>query len=166
MGELVMAIMKLYLHENGRVTRYCEAWVHGSKVVRHWGQLGERGESLVLPRRPEFSEEEDIARVLQPWRKRGYTAIDQADLSLVDVVYRIVGFGTPQDLEKRHALQDRLSELLGWTGLGDVDGGGTGSGLMEATCVVVDIDVAKQVIEANLRGTEFGDYSEIRTAGV
>lgn len=31
----------------------------------------------------------------------------------------IVGFGTRDDLESRHALKDLLNETLGWTGLGD-----------------------------------------------
>ena len=32
---------------------------------------------------------------------------------------------------------------------------------MEAGCIVVDFDIAKKVIEDNLKNTEFGDYSRI-----
>ena len=39
-------MVKLYLRENGRITRYREAWIHGSKVMQHWGPLGQRGAEL------------------------------------------------------------------------------------------------------------------------
>jgi len=32
---------------------------------------------------------------------------------------------------------------------------------MEVCCYVVDFDIAKSVIEADLRDTEFGDYTRI-----
>jgi hypothetical protein len=42
-------------------------------------------------------------------------------------LYRhIDGFGSDRDIDKRHRLEERLNELLGWTGLGHVDGGSIG----------------------------------------
>ena len=79
----------------------------------------------------------------------------------LDVEYIIDGFGSDQDLDKRHRLEGRFNELLGWTGLGHVDGGSIGSGTMEVCCVVVDFEIAKNVIEKDLKETEFGDYSRI-----
>lgn len=155
-------MVKLYLRENGRITRYREAWIHGSKVVQHWGPLGQRGASLDKPRDRFLSDEQNIAKYVDPWRAEGYAEVDRADEWILEVVYRVDGFGTKADLEKRHALQDRLDETLGWTGLGHVDGGSTGSGTMEVACFFVEPDVAKKVIEEDLRGTEFGDFSEIR----
>jgi len=69
--------------------------------------------------------------------------------------------GTKEDVAKRHALEDRLNEALGWTGLGECDGGSIGSGTMEACCFVVDSEIAKRVIENDLAGTEFSDYLRI-----
>ena len=155
-------MVKLYLRENGRITRYREAWIHGSKVMQHWGPLGQRGTSLDKPRDRSLSDEQNIAKFLDPWRTEGYTELGPTDEWILEVAYRIDGFGTTKELDKRHALQDRLNELLGWTGLGHVDGGSTGSGTMEAACFVVDPELAKKVIEEDLRGTEFGDFSEIR----
>jgi hypothetical protein len=71
------------------------------------------------------------------------------------------GFGTEQDLDKRHRLEGKLDRILGWTGLGHTDGGSIGSGTMEAGCVVVDFEIAKKVIEENLKDTEFGNYTRI-----
>ena len=68
---------------------------------------------------------------------------------------------SPADLDKRHHFQDRMAETLGWTGLGHRDGGSIGSGTMEVCCFVVDFDIAKEVIQKDLEGTPFGDYSRI-----
>jgi hypothetical protein len=68
---------------------------------------------------------------------------------------------TTAQLDKRHRLEDRLDDTLGWTGLGAVDGGSIGSGTMEVCAFVVDFDLAKKVIEADLAGTEFADYTRI-----
>jgi hypothetical protein len=93
--------------------------------------------------------------------KEGYAEFDEDKMAFLEVEYKIDGFGTDQNLDKRHRLEDHLNELLGWTGLGHVEGGSIGSETMEAGCVVVDFDVAKKVIESDLKNTEFGDYSRI-----
>lgn len=54
-----------------------------------------------------------------------------------------------------------MNETLGWTGLGNCDGGSIGSGAMEVCCFVVDFDTAKSVIESDLEGTEFAGFSRI-----
>jgi len=54
-----------------------------------------------------------------------------------------------------------MDEVLGWTGLGHTDGGSIGSGTMEVGCIVVDFDIAKKVVEENLKGSEFANYSRI-----
>ena len=69
--------------------------------------------------------------------------------------------GCGEDVEKRYLLQDRMNETLGWTGLGHCDGGSIGSGTMEVCCYVVDFEIAKNVIENDLKGTEFEDYMRI-----
>lgn len=69
--------------------------------------------------------------------------------------------GDVEDLDKRHRLEDKMNETLGWTGLGMCDGGSIGSGTMEVCCYVVDFDIAKRVIEEDLKGTEFEGYTKI-----
>ena len=77
------------------------------------------------------------------------------------VEYAVGGMGTKADLEKRHRLEDRMNETLGWTGLGACDGGSIGSGTMEVCNFVVDFDLAKKVIVEDLSGTEFANYTRI-----
>ncbi|HEY1717808.1 MAG TPA: hypothetical protein VGH42_05860, partial [Verrucomicrobiae bacterium] len=60
--------------------------------------------------------------------------------------YAIEGMGNATDLKKRHGLEERMNETLGWTGLGLCDGGSIGSGTMEVCCYVVDFQIAKDAI--------------------
>ena len=77
------------------------------------------------------------------------------------IEFSVDRMGTEQDVEKRTRLQDHMNEMLGWNGLGHCDGGSIGSGTMEVCCFVIDFEIAKNVIEKNLKETEFSDYLRI-----
>jgi hypothetical protein len=153
-------MLKLYKRIK-RVLHYHEAWAHGAKITEHWGIVGERGETAGHRRNKKLSEEKDIQQILGKPLQQGFKPIDGDDHAVLQIEYTIEGMGTSQDLKKRHALQDRMDETLGWTGLGNCDGGSIGSGTMEVCCFVVDFQIAKRVIEADLKGTKFADYSRI-----
>jgi hypothetical protein len=91
----------------------------------------------------------------------GFNPIDPADHYTLLIEYAVEGMGNATDVEKRHRLQDRMSETLGWTGLGHCDGGSIGSGTMEVCCFVVDFETAKAVIETDIKGTEFENITRI-----
>jgi hypothetical protein len=153
-------MQKLYKRVNG-VLHYHEAWAAGGEITEHWGVAGERGETAThkLPKRA--GAEAAIAKVLQGAVANGYVPIADIGEATLLIGYRVDGFGTPKDLKKRHALEERMNETLGWTGLGNCDGGSIGSGTMEVCCFVADYEVAKRVIEADLVGTEFADFALI-----
>jgi len=138
-------MLKLYKRIDS-VLHYHEAWAAGRQIVEHWGPVGERGESKQHKIPKKADEDEFIEQIVKPARDAGYV---------------IDGFGTKKDLKKRHALEARMSETLGWVGLGECDGGSTGSGTMEVCCFVVDFDIAKRAIAADLAGTEFADFTRI-----
>jgi hypothetical protein len=158
-------MLKLYRRENEKVSKYHEAWVDGSKVIEHWGVLGDVGStrehSLIL----KIGEKENVERVLATAMSDGFEPIDLDDHTVLLVEYPIEGIGNTADLDKRHALEDRLNETLGWSGLGHCDGGSIGSGTMEVCCYVVDFETAKRVIEKDLEGTKFADCSRIYHEG-
>ncbi len=157
--------MKLYRAERGRIVEYHEAWFAGSHIIEHWGTLGETGDTREHPVDPKLSETENVQRVLEPALARGFEPIELEDHAVCLIEYPVEGMGTPGDLEKRHALEDRMNETLGWTGLGCCDGGSIGSGTMEVCCLVVDFEIAKRVIQGDLQGTEFENYSRIYDEG-
>jgi|GEM_PF-1574933 len=147
---------KLY-RLKGEDKQYWETWPEAGGHRVHWGQLGDRGESKLIPHDQTGQLEHEIAAR----RSEGYAEIAYDDLYGLEVIYAVEGFGTPADLSKRHALENHLNETLGWTGLGHMDGGSIGSDSMEVFVYVVDPDIAKRVIEDDLKGTKFGDFREI-----
>jgi hypothetical protein len=153
-------MQKLYKRVNG-VLRYHEAWAHGGKIIEHWGVVGDRGESATHKRPKKVDEEAAVAEILKGAVANGYVPVEEIGESTLLIEYRVDGFGTPKDLEKRHAIEDRMNETLGWTGLGNCDGGSIGSGTMEVCCFVADFEVAKRVIESDLAGSQFGDFTRI-----
>jgi hypothetical protein len=153
-------MLKLYRKQGDGPLAYHEAWAEDGNVVEHCGVIGTKGETKKhsLKSRPADTV---IEEVLDVARQSGFEEIDFEDHSTLLVEFRVEDMGTPADTAKRHELEDRLNELLGWTGLGECDGGSIGSGTMEACCFVVDFDVAKAVIEADLKDSPFADYQRI-----
>ncbi|MDF2189136.1 hypothetical protein [Paraflavitalea sp. CAU 1676] len=154
-------MIKLYKKVDNQLY-YWETWDKDEKTaIVHWGIVGQRGQSKEVKGGLFSNFRKIIQEEIEKKIKEGYAAFDEGNMASLEVEYKIDGFGTDQDLDKRHRLEEHLNELLGWTGLGHVDGGSIGSGTMEAGCLVVDFEMAKKVIEDNLRNTEYGDYSRI-----
>ena len=153
-------MVKLYNFTPGRIC-YHEAWLHDDVVVEHWGELGKRGETREHPADPTLDEAANLERVLGESRPYGFKAISDDDHRSVVIEYPLDSWGSPNDLERRHAIEDRVNELLGWTGLGRCDGGSIGSGTMEVSCVVVDAEIAIDVLRRNLTGAITGGHTRI-----
>ena len=154
-------MFKLYRRNAGRVTAYHEVWADGATITEHWGPLGERGETRQRRRNKKLSEKANLKQVLKQAIAAGYKPIDPDDHTILLIEYAIKGMGSVKDLDKRHALEERMNETLGWTGLGHCDGGSIGSGTMDVCCFVVDFETAKCVVEKDLKGTKFANYSRI-----
>ena len=154
-------MIKLYRFNDSK-KEYWEAWANGNgDFTVHYGQLGGRGKSDIIKssflRKAERKVEDGIASK----KAEGFHEINRDDEFTLLIEYAVEDMGTKADLDKRYALEDRVNETLGWTGLGHCDGGSTGSGTMEACCFVVDFEIAKKVIEEDLLDTEFADYTRI-----
>lgn len=153
-------MIKLYKRVKS-VLRYHEAWENDGTITEHWGVVGERGSSREHKMPSRKSEDAALREVLRAALDDGYAELDEDELKVVLIEYPVDGMGSGTDLSKRHALEDRMNETLGWTGVGYCDGGSIGSGTMEVCCMVVDAGIAAQVIAADLKNTEFSDYSRI-----
>ena len=141
---------------------YWETWQHpdGSYEI-HWGELGTRGSSQIIRSATRRKAERTIKGEIERMTDQGFHPLPPESHTILVIEYAIEGMGTVSDLDKRHRLEARMDETLGWTGLGSCDGGSIGSGTMEVFNVVVDVPLAKQVIEADLAQTEFADYTRI-----
>jgi hypothetical protein len=156
-------MLKLYrLTEMAK--EYWETWKDSPEsYVVHWGNLGSGGSTKAVPADSDSGEDWPIqlCREIDELLANGFSPIEIEDHDTLMVEFTVDGMGTETDLEKRHRLQDRMSDTLGWTGLGMCDGGSIGSGSMEVCCFVVDFALAKQVVEKDLQGTEFSNYTRI-----
>lgn len=144
-------MLKLYRLSND-ILEYWETWEesHGKHRV-HWGLLGTVGDSKIVASTFLRKAETVIQQEIDALVAQGFHPIPLEDHVVLMIEYQINGMGTEEDLSKRHDLEERLNETLGWTGLGACDGGSIGSGTMEVCNYVVDYDLAKKVIEADVR---------------
>lgn len=76
---------------------------------------------------------------------------DEGDdgLTMVVIQYPVEGWGTAEDLIKRHRAEDLLDAVLKSSETGYCDGGDIGSGSMEVFCYVIDpASTSRLVIES------------------
>lgn len=158
------SMIKLYKKEDTK-WHYHEAWANDRVITEQWGIVGERGTTREHPLPAGDSTTAALRKVLHAAYGRGYAEVPLDKHAILLVEYAVDGFGTPEDLDKRHRLEERLGETLGWTGLGHCDGGSTGSGTMEAACFVIDFEVAKAVVAKDLEGTEFANFTRLYDEG-
>jgi hypothetical protein len=153
-------MIKLYKRHANGVLAYHEAWINDQEITEHWGKVGTRGESRKHQSKSRAGNR-DLEKILRPARQAGFVEIDMDEHRRLIVEYVVSDMGTSADLEKRHRFEERLNQALGWTGLGECDGGSIGSGTMEVCCFVVDFAIAKSIVAHDLAGTEFADFSGI-----
>lgn len=154
-------MLKLYRFTDEK-KEYWETWESEKRShTVHWGELGTRGESKAVKSTLFAKAEKSIQKEIKHLVELGFRPIDIDDHFTLLIEYTVDGMGTKEDVEKRDRLESRMNETLGWTGLGACDGGSIGSGSMEVCTFVVDFDLAKAVIEKELAGTEFANYTRI-----
>jgi hypothetical protein len=153
-------MLKLYKLISGSKS-YWETWENDGVHTVHWGALGTRGDSYEIKSTFFKKATSVIQKEIDEKVAEGFQPILSEDHVTLLIEFTVDGMGNHADLEKRHALEDRMNETLGWTGLGHCDGGSIGSGTMEVCCLVVDFEIAKQVIADDLKSTEFQNYTRI-----
>lgn len=155
-------MLKLYKNIKG-ILHYWETWEEDDKTaIVHWGVIGENGESRIVKSKLFKSINKIIQSEIDEKIKDGFSLIDEDDLKFLFIEYRLESdFGNDEDLDKRHRLEAKMNEVLGWCGIGHCDGGSNGMGSMEVACLVVDFEIAQKLIEKKLENTEFSNYTKI-----
>ncbi len=156
-------MLKLYRFTDLK-KEFWETWDNddGSHTV-HWGELGTTGQSKIVKGSLFKAATKIIQKEVDEMVSLGFGTVEGECTLLIE--YAIEGMGSGADLGRRHRLEDRMNETLGWTCLGHCDGGSIGSGTMEVCNLVVDFEVARRVIENDLKGTEFENYIRIYDEG-
>ena len=123
------------------------------------GSVGQPGQNKEVKGGLFLNFRKTVQKELEAKLQESYTASDEENTTFLKIEYKIKNFGTEENLDKRHRLEEKMDEVLGWTGLGHTDGGS--SGTVEARCIVVDFDLAKNIIEEAQKDTALSDYSRI-----
>lgn len=155
-------MLKLYKFADD-VKEYWETWDNedGSHTVHWGGKLGTKGNSKTVKDSMFKKAVKTIQAEIDSKVSNGFKQIEFEEHYTLLIEYEIDGMGNTVDLDKRHRLEERMNETLGWTGLGHCDGGSIGRGTMEVCNFVVDFEIAKTVIEEDLSGTEFSNFTRI-----
>ena len=146
-------MLRLY-KKAGDSLHYWEAWIHDGQLTEHWGVVGNKGEDRTQPVPPEEDPDMVIAQAAEPRVDEGYDEPDPEAMTPLVVQYALKGQGTGQDFEKRHAVEELLTEVLGWTGNGEVEGGESHPGRMNVFCRVMDVELALPAMLEALEGEE------------
>jgi hypothetical protein len=158
---LEKTMLKLYKRTEN-VFKYWETWDESDKVgIIHWGEVGTRGKDKKINTPVICEHHNRIQKEINTMVQDGYAPIELDQHFTLLIEYEINGMGNDTDLQKRHNLENRMNETLGWTGLGHCDGGSIGSGTMEVCCFVVDFNIAKKIIEEDLKNTLYSDYIRV-----
>lgn len=153
--------MKLYKRVEDEIL-FWETWdIDDDNGAVNRGIIGQVGEYREVQSSILESFREKIQKEVDVVFENGYQEVDIEDHYTLLIEFIVDEMGTPEDVEKRTRLQDRMNDFLGWNGLGHCDGGSIGSGTMEVCCFVINFDIAKRLIEENLLGTEFANYIRI-----
>ncbi|HWZ02495.1 MAG TPA: hypothetical protein VNX40_02730 [Mucilaginibacter sp.] len=154
-------MLKLYKKTDNEIF-YWETWDKDNKTgIVHWGKVGEKGNNREVKSGLFSSFRKEIQKEINKVLSEGYQEVDTDEHHTLLIEFIVDDMGTPEDIDKRTRLQNRMDGTLGWTGLGHCDGGSIGSGTMEVCCFVVDFEIAKRVIELDLKDTEFANYTRI-----
>jgi predicted DNA-binding WGR domain protein len=142
-------VLKLYKKE-GDALHYWEAWVHEGELTVHWGKVGEQGQTRTQPLPPD---EEDpdllLASEAADLVDQGYEEPEPDVFVPLVLQYPLEGTGSAQDLALRDAVDELCTDILGWTGNGEVEGGEMKLGRMNLYLLVMDADVAvRRLVEA------------------
>jgi hypothetical protein len=148
------AFKRLYKRIDG-VLHYEAVGAHDGMALYHYGKVGSKGKSKELPYNRE-APKKAVETFLGVAVAKGFTELPEDHE--IEIQYAIDGFGSEEDLEPLHALEEHLHNLLGELGLGVCNENSIGGDTMEVSCFVVDADIAMKCIKKSLKGTRFADY--------
>lgn len=156
-------MLRLYKKE-GKALRYWEAWVHDTEFTVHWGTVGEMGESRTQPLPSDEDPDMVVASEAADWVDQGYDEPDVEAMVPLVIQYPLEGKGTAHDYERRDACEELCTDILGWTGNGEVEGGETKPGRMNVFLHVMDADIAVSTLVEALEEEDLLEGAVIATA--
>lgn len=142
-------MIKLYKNIEGAL-HYWETWNNDSEsAIVHSGIVGLKGKinyiepSSISNLRILVSDEID-KRISD-----GYKLLEDDEIYEIKIIFQIEEKNFKED--RKLQIEKRMNEILGWTGLGNVDHSKIHKGKIEVCCSVVDINLTKETIKKELK---------------
>jgi hypothetical protein len=105
----------------------------------------------------QFTDQTALKKVEKQLLSDGFEQFEHDHYHTITIRYDLAtgGFGTEEDLERRHHIEDLLGEKLRRTNNGDCTGGEIGNGEFIIFCDVIDQDAALKTIQRALKRSGF-----------
>jgi hypothetical protein len=154
-------MLKLYKTIDG-VLHYWETWnLDKSSGIIYSGVVGQTGIDTTIKSGDFLNFKTFIQLEIDKKMDDGYEEFDEDSYVLLEIKLPLAEADHNKLLIKEN-IKNRLNETLGWRGLGHVDSESFESKCIKIYCVVVDFNIAKSVIERDLKNSEFSNYSAIK----
>lgn len=153
---------KKFYKRNGGNIHYREIWYDGKALTKHCGVCGQTGETEV----EEIADSQELLRASQEFERNalgdGFKEIGDNKLQYLVIEYDFKASDAASMVKKRHQMEDDFNNLIGWHGLGHLDGGSISANSIEIALMVIDFKIAKKAIIEFIKGTSLAGYSRIK----
>ena len=93
---------------------YWECWDSEKKsAIIHWGSVGHKGETKEIKIGLFSNFKKSVQKEFNGKLTEGFGEFEEDKFSFLEIEFKIEGFGTEQDLSKRHELEQKMDEILG-----------------------------------------------------
>lgn len=157
-------MIKLYLRDDsGAPVAYYELWVEPAnrRILTHWGDVGREG--TAEPHRIQILKSLDaqVDSLLAPARGLGYRELEDGEAVPLIIEYAVNDTSRQDAEDAQDDLADRVTEILGWTGLGTCEDTVLDKNTLQVHCRVVNADLAPVVLTDGLKDGAFSHFSRI-----
>lgn len=141
--ELVDIVKFVHL---GNLKLFREIWFDGTRITIHQGIVGQKGK--ISHHLADSSTAKAIVSSFRAQANRdNFVELVPSMTTEVVILFNVDGFGTIEQLQTRHAIEEEIDQALGWTGNGQCTGGNSGGDDMQIFCQTVSAEEAIPVIE-------------------
>lgn len=152
-------MLKLYKKQDN-VIYYWYTWNRDKKTsIIFFGKAGEEGELQHLEAGLFIGVKNKVQKLIDEKVKEGYDEAE--DIYNIIIEYDIEALINANSQDYKESLHQVINEILFSTGLGHCAIAVNGPGLINACCYVVHFELAKKILQENLKGTSFECFNRI-----